>query len=140
MHRLKLQIVSPQRVVLEKEVSSVSAPAVSGEITILPHHTHLFTLLREGLIKIKFDHEEEYFAIGGGYLQTDGEKVIILVSRAFGQNEINEKIIEESRKKAQELLKTAATEKEKQEAISLLRHAIIEDKLLKKVRKRKAIL
>lgn len=140
MHQLRLQIVSPQRVVLEKEVSSVTAPSVLGEITILPKHVNLFTLLKEGLIKIKFDHNEEYFAIGGGYLQTDGEKVIILVSRVFGQKEINEKIIEESLKKAQELLKTAKTEKEKQQAISLLRRAIIEDKLLKKVKKRKAVL
>ena len=137
MHSLKLQIVTPQRIVLEKEVFSVTAPTATGEITILPHHINLFTLLKEGLVKIKFNKEDEYFAIGGGYLQTDGEKVIVLVSRAYGQNEINEKIIEESRKKAQELLKTAQTEKERQEAISLLRRSIIEDKLLRKVKKRR---
>ena len=137
MHSLKLQIVTPQRIVLEKEVFSVTAPTATGEITILPHHINLFTLLKEGLVKIKFNKEEEYFAIGGGYLQTNGEKVIVLVSRAYGQNEINEKIIEESRKKAQELLKTAQTEKERQEAISLLRRSIIEDKLLRKVKKRR---
>lgn len=137
MHSLKLQIVTPQRIVLEKEVFSVTAPTATGEITILPHHINLFTLLKEGLVKIKFNKEDEYFAIGGGYLQTDGEKVIVLVSRAYGQNEINEKIIEESRKKAQELLKTAQTEKEKQEAISLLRRSTIEDKLLRKVKKRR---
>ena len=137
MHSLKLQIVTPQRIVLEKEVFSVTAPTATGEITILPHHINLFTLLKEGLVKIKFNKEEEYYAIGGGYLQTDGEKVIVLVSRAYGQNEINEKIIEESRKKAQELLKTAQTEKEKQEAISLLRRSTIDDKLLRKVKKRR---
>lgn len=137
MHSLKLQIVTPQRIVLEKEVFSVTAPTATGEITILPHHINLFTLLKEGLVKIKFNKEDEYYAIGGGYLQTDGEKVIVLVSRAYGQNEINEKIIEESRKKAQELLKTAQTEKEKQEAISLLRRSTIEDKLLRKVKKRR---
>lgn len=136
MHQLKLQIVSPQRVVLEREVFSVTAPAFSGEITILPRHINLFTLLKEGLLKIKFDKEEEYFAIGGGYLQTDGEKVIVLVSRAYGQTEINEKIIEESRKKAQEILKNAKSEKEKQEALSLMRRSLIEDKLLKKVKRK----
>lgn len=136
MHSLKLQIVIPQKIVLEKEVISVTVPTATGEITILPRHINLFTLLKEGLLKIKFDKEEEYYAIGGGYLQTDGEKVIVLVSRAYGQDEINEKIIEESRKKAKELLKTAQTEKEKLQAVSLLRRAAIEDKLLRKVKKR----
>lgn len=139
MHSLKLQIVGSQRIVLEKEVISVTVPTASGEITILPRHINLFTLLEEGLLKIKFDKEEEYYAIGGGYLQTDGEKVIVLVSRAYGQDEINEKIIEESRQKAQELLKTAQTEKERQEAISLLRRAIIEDKLLRKIKKKQRL-
>ena len=139
MHLLKLKIVTPQRKVLEKEVFSVTVPSATGEITILPRHINLFTLLKEGLVKIKFDKEEEYYAIGGGYLQTDGEKVIILVSRAYGQKEINEKIIEESRRKAQELLRTAQTEKEKKEAISLLRRSIIEDKLLRKVKKKSVI-
>lgn len=139
MHLLKLQIVSPRRIVLEKQVLSVTAPTVDGEITILPRHINLFTLLKEGLVKIKFDNEEEYFAIGGGYLQTDGKKVIILVSRAYKQEEIDEKIIEESLKKAQELLKRSKSEKEKQEAVSLLRRAIIEDKLLQKARKRRRL-
>lgn len=139
MHLLKLQIVGPQRIVLEKEVISVTVPTADGEITILPRHINLFTLLEEGLLKIKFDKEEEYYAIGGGYLQTDGEKVIVLVSRAYGQDEINEKIIEESRQKAQKLLKTAQTERERQEAVLLLRRAIIEDRLLRKVKKRRRL-
>lgn len=137
MTLLDLQIVTPQRIVLEKKVKLVTAPTELGEITILPRHIPLLTLLKEGLIKIKFDDEEEFYAIGGGYLQTDGKKVLILVSRAYGQSEINEKIIEESKKQAEELLKKAVDEKQRQEAISLLRRSIIEDKLLQKIRKKK---
>lgn len=137
MHTLNLQIVTPQRLVLEKTVKSVSAPTELGEITILPRHIPLLTLLKEGIVKIKYENEEEFYAIGGGYLQTDGKKVLILVARAYGQSEINEKIIEESKKQAEELMKKAVNEKEKKEAISLLRKSIIEDKLLQKIKKKK---
>jgi F-type H+-transporting ATPase subunit epsilon len=139
MDKLNLKIISAKKVVLERNINSITAPAVDGEITILPRHANLLTALKEGILKINYLGDEEYYAIGGGYLQTDGENVIVLVSRAYGQNEINEKIVQEVKEKAKKLLETARDEKEKKEALSLMRRSIIEDRLLKKVRKRKSI-
>ncbi len=136
---LLLQIATPHRVVLEKKVKSVTVPTELGEITILARHIPLLTLLNEGILKIKDENnEEEFYAIGRGYLQTNGKKVMILVARAFGQSEINEKIIEESKKKAEELMKRAIDDKLRQEAASLLRRSIIENRLLQKVRKKRS--
>jgi F-type H+-transporting ATPase subunit epsilon len=139
MDKLNLKIISAKKVVLEKNIDSITAPAVDGQITILPHHANLLTLLKEGIMKLRYDSNEEYYAIGGGYLQTDGEEVIVLVSRAYGQDEINEKIVNEVKGKAKKLLETARDEKERKEALSLLRRSTIEDQLLKKVKKRKSI-
>jgi F-type H+-transporting ATPase subunit epsilon len=139
MDKLNLKIISAKKVVLEKNIDSITAPAVDGQITILPHHANLLTLLKEGIMKLRYDSNEEYYAIGGGYLQTDGEEVIVLVSRAYGQDEINEKIVNEVKEKAKKLLETARDEKERKEALSLLRRSTIEDQLLKKVKKRKSI-
>jgi F-type H+-transporting ATPase subunit epsilon len=139
MDKLNLKIISTKRIVFEKEIDSITVPTIDGEITILPNHIDLITLLKEGIVKVKFENDEEYYAIGGGYLQTDGDEVIVLVSRAYGQEEINEKIVNEVKEKAKKLLETARDEKEKKEALSLMRRSIIEDRLLKKVKKRKAI-
>lgn len=139
MAHLNLKIISQKKVVLEKEVDSVTVPAYDGEITILPHHINLISLLNEGIIKIRANNQEEFYAIGGGYLQTDGNEVIVLVSRAYGQDEINEKIINEGKAKAQQLLQTAKDQKEKEEALAQYKRILIQDRLLKKIRKKRPV-
>ncbi len=132
---LHLKIITPKKIVYEKNVESVTAPADDGEITILPNHANLFTLLKEGIIKVKYQENEDYFSIGAGYLQTDGKELVILVSRAYGQDEINEKLINEAMEAAKKLASQAKDEKSRQEALSLMRRAIIDSKLLKKRKK-----
>jgi len=138
MDTLSLKIITPKKVVFEKEVNSVTAPTSDGEITILPHHSNLFSLLKEGVIKIKDNQNEDYFSIGAGYIETDGREVIILVSRAYGQDEIDEQFINQAIEKAKKVLSQAKTEQDRQAALSMMRRAIIDSKLLKK-RKQKSI-
>ena len=38
------------------------------KLRFFPRHTHLFSLLLEGIIKIKTQTDEDLLAIGGGYL------------------------------------------------------------------------
>lgn len=135
MNKLSLKIITPKKIVYEKEVDSVTLPSHDGEITILPKHINLFSLLTEGIIKIKINNDEDYFAIGSGYVETDGKEVIILVSRVYGQDQINEKIINQAIEEAKKLLSQAQDEKSRQEALSLMRRAIIDSKLLKKRKK-----
>ena len=135
---LHLKIITPKKIVFEKEVNSVTVPTADGEITILPHHANLFSLLKEGVIKIKDNQDEDYFSIGAGYIETDGKEVTILVSRAYGQDEIDEQFINQAMEEAKKVLSQAKTEQDRQAALSMMRRAIIDSKLLKK-RKQKSI-
>ncbi|PIQ72494.1 ATP synthase F1 subunit epsilon [Candidatus Roizmanbacteria bacterium CG_4_10_14_0_2_um_filter_36_35] len=132
MSFLHLKIITPKKIVLEEEVFSVTIPTTSGEITVLPKHEKLFSIITEGIIKIKKKDEEDYLSIGGGYLETDGKELNILVSRAYGQNEIDEEMINQATEEAKKILSQPVSEKEKSEAISMMRRAIIDTKLLKK--------
>jgi len=132
---LNLKVITPKKVVLKEEILSITAPAADGEITILPHHRSLFTLLNEGIVKIKKKDTEDYLAIGGGYLQTDGEEVNLLVSRAYGQTEINEKMVEKAIEQAKKIISETKDQKQRIEATALLRRSIIDLKLLKKRRR-----
>lgn len=76
------------------------------------------------------------FSIGGGYIETDGKTLHLLVSRAFGQNELDERDIEEARKKAERLLSESKDESERQQALQTLRRSLIDMKVLKRVRKK----
>src|SRR3989344_258088 len=125
---LHLKIITPQKIALEEDVLSVTAPSAQGEITVLPQHSNLFTLLKEGIVKIKPvyakvpEDKEKYLAIGGGYLETDGEEINILVSRAYGQDEID----------AQKTISLAKDESQRKQAISLLRRSVLNLKLMKR--------
>jgi len=132
MSFLHLKIITPKKIVLEEEVFSVTIPTTSGEITVLPKHEKLFSIITEGIIKIKKKDEEDYLSIGGGYLETDGKELNILVSRAYGQNEIDEEMINQATEEAKKILSQPVSKKEKSEAISMMRRAIIDTKLLKK--------
>lgn len=136
MHDLKLKIITPKGVVWEDTVSSVTIPTADGEITVLPRHTNLFSLLKEGIITIRKEKREDFLAIGGGYLETNGEEVIILVSRAYGQDEIDKQRTEKAITRAKKILEVSKDDQERREAERLLRRSLIEIKLLKKTRKR----
>ena len=126
---LHLKIITPQKIAFEHDVLAVTAPSTQGEITILPHHVNLFTQLTEGIIKIK---PEKYLAIGGGYLETDGEEINILVSRAYGQDEIDSQQTQRAIEDAKKIITGVKDQNERKRASTLLRRSFIDMKLLKK--------
>lgn len=135
---LKLKIITPKKVVLEEEVKSITAPGADGELTILPQHVPLFAMLQEGVVRIETGKDEEsYFSIGGGYVETNGKEINLLVTTAYGQDEIDEKEVEKARAKAERLLKETKDEAERQQALSTLRRSMVDMKLLKKVKRRR---
>jgi len=129
---LHLKIITPKKVVLEQDIKSITVPSAEGEITILPRHQSLFSLLKEGILKIKVGETEDFLAIGGGYLETNGREINILVARAYGQDEIDQKLTEQATEQAKKLLSEAKDNKQLVEATSLLRRSLIDMKLLKR--------
>lgn len=132
MNTIRLKVITPRKVVMDKDVSSVTVPTADGEITILPHHAHLFSLLVEGIIKIKIENNEDDLAIGGGYMETNGKTVTVLVSRAYGQGEIDKNLTDKAIEEAKLILSRSNDEKERAEAMSTLRRSVIDSKLMKR--------
>jgi len=135
MAKLNLKIITPKNIALEKEIDGVTLPSTEGEMTILPRHINLFALLEEGIVHYWNGEESEYLAIGGGYVETNGETVSLLVSRAYGQTSIDEKQTQTALKDAKERMKSAKTEDARKEVSSMLRRSAIDAKLLKKKRR-----
>ncbi len=131
-----LKIITPKAVVLEEEVESVTAPGADGDLTILPRHVRILTLLKEGIITIRRNKsDEDFLAIGAGYLETDGQETHILVSRAYNQSAVDQKLTEEALKKATEAVAKSKDESERIEASLTMRRSMLDLKLLKKRRK-----
>ena len=132
MNSIRLKVITPRKIVIDRQVDSVTVPTAEGEITILPHHAHLFSLLVEGIVKIKSTGNEDDLAIGGGYLETNGETVTVLVSRAYGQNEIDKDLTDKAVEEAKHILSKSTDEKERAEAMTIIRRSVIDSKLMKR--------
>lgn len=103
--KLILEIVTPEKKVLEQEVDQVSLPTQNGEITILPHHIPLVTALVPGELKVKSGEKETFLAVGEGFVQVTGEKVSLMADLAREAATIDERAAEEAKKRAEEALK-----------------------------------
>lgn len=90
---MKLEIISPEAVLLQADVKSVAVPGVNGEFQMLDNHAPIVSILQEGLIKIdgnitinenvkkKFTKNDEgrwTLFINSGTLEMNNNKVIIL--------------------------------------------------------------
>ncbi len=103
---IRFEIVTPERVVLKEEVLQASVPTQSGEITILPDHIPLVSILRPGVIELKRENgDQEVMSVSGGFVEVLKNKVVILADTAEIAVELDEARIEEARAKAEEMKK-----------------------------------
>jgi F-type H+-transporting ATPase subunit epsilon len=87
---LLCEIVTPERIVYTNEVEMIVAPALDGELGILPLHAPMVAALKAGEVRAKYDGDKtEWFAISGGYLQVNEDKVIILADDAVASSQID---------------------------------------------------
>lgn len=107
MNKLKFKIVTPEKVVYEKEIDQVTMPTQAGEITVLPSHVPLLTALKSGELVIKIDGKELAMAVSGGFAEIREYEVIVLTDSAELAHEIDEQRAEEARARAQKLLADA---------------------------------
>lgn len=76
---MKLQIITPERVVLERTVQSVQATGTEGHFEVLPGHEPLVaTLAIDVMTFVNEDGEEHGAAVIGGLLEVRGDEVTVL--------------------------------------------------------------
>ena len=119
MNSLNLKIVTPERTVIDESVEQVTLTTTSGQITILPHHVPLVTVLQPGeLIAIRNSQLEQY-AVSGGFAKIDGESVTVLADTTEHIDEIDEARAEEAKLRAEKAL----VERERQDDVDYTRLA-----------------
>jgi F-type H+-transporting ATPase subunit epsilon len=108
---IKFEIATPERVVLKRQARQILVPTEEGEITILPEHTPLVSILKPGVIEaILEDNSTEIMSVSGGLVEVLKSKVVILADSAERAEELDEELIEEARRKAQESKDKAESE------------------------------
>ena len=77
--KLKLELVTPYRLVLSQEVDEVTAPGTLGEFGVLPGHTPLLTTLKVGELTYRQGHDLFHVAVNWGYVEVENDVVTVLV-------------------------------------------------------------
>jgi F-type H+-transporting ATPase subunit epsilon len=105
MAQIRCEVVTAERTVFDDSVDMVVAPGIQGQLGILPHHAPLMTSLTYGeLIIHREGYEEEYIAIGGGFMEVGPDHVTILADSAERAEEIDLERAEVARQRAEELM------------------------------------
>lgn len=109
--KLQLKIVTPEKLILEEEVESVTVPTTEGEITVLADHIPLIAQLSSGNIIANSNEEEVPMAVVGGFVEVrkDDNKTIVAILADFAEHvkDIGEEEIQKAKLKAEELRKKA---------------------------------
>ena len=104
---IQFEIVTPERIVLEEGVTQVTVPTKDGEITVLPNHIPLVSILVPGVIEVKLPNGDiEVMSVSGGFIEVLKEKVVILADTAERAEEIDLMRAEEARTRAEEMKKS----------------------------------
>lgn len=79
-----LDIITPEKVYLSREVEMATLPASDGEIGIMPHHAPLVSTLQQGTICIYVDgHVVERINVTGGFAEMDAaNRCVVLAEQA----------------------------------------------------------
>lgn len=134
--KLKLEIITPEKVVYSDEVDSITIPTSTGEITVLPKHQNLISQIGTGELKIRSGSKEIPYALTGGFLEVSAEFVSILAEHAIRADEIQVNKAKEAKERAEKLMKEKLNEHELMMAEAEQKKAILELKIAEKQRKR----
>jgi F-type H+-transporting ATPase subunit epsilon len=109
---LKLEIVTPEGVTCSEDVEMVTLPGVEGEMGIFPAHVPLMTQITPGEIIVRKNGEENYLAVGEGFVEITGDRVSIMTDMAARADDIDEARVEEARKRAEARLSEKLSDEE----------------------------
>jgi len=78
---MKVEIITPKGIELEQDAIRIILPTLTGEITVLPHHVSLISVLEAGRIRIVTEKGETEKEIEGGILEVVDNKAVILLKK-----------------------------------------------------------
>ena len=118
--KIKLEVVTPEKYVVDEEVEIVVAPGVIGEFGVLIGHTPFLTTLKTGTVRYTdADGKERFVFVSGGFAEALPDKVTVLAESAERRRDIDVARAKAAQQRAQDRLA-----QEKAEDIDFLRAQI----------------
>ncbi|KKW42492.1 MAG: F0F1 ATP synthase subunit epsilon [Candidatus Magasanikbacteria bacterium GW2011_GWA2_56_11] len=104
--KLQFKLVTPDGIVYDDAIDQVSIPTAAGEITVLPRHIPLVSIISAGELRLKKDGAEIPLVVSGGVLEIrPGSQLYVLADTAERAEHIDMERAEAARARAEELMK-----------------------------------
>jgi F-type H+-transporting ATPase subunit epsilon len=131
---IELQIVTPQRHVLQETVQAIEIPGKEGYLGILPGHAPLITELGIGILAYRKGAETRYLTVVDGYAEVLPDRVIVLAEISERAEEIDVERTRAAQARAQaELAKASAGSEEWQQQRLAVERAVVRMQAVAKV-------
>jgi F-type H+-transporting ATPase subunit epsilon len=122
---LTLEIVTPDRPILQETVDEVEIPGADGYFGVLPGHTPLLASLQVGVLWYRKGDERTYLSIAFGFAEVLPDRVIVLAQICERAEEIDVSRAEAERKRAQDELARAKIDVDMERARASLMKAMV---------------
>ena len=135
---LKLTIITPEKIIVDKDVDEVVAPGWLGEFGVLPGHARFITLLNIGELIYNTGGEEEHLAVNWGFAEINQTRMTVLVETAEFDHDIDFKRALAAKQRAEEEIKKTSMIDAQYEALeAALKRALLRLDLYQKYGKQK---
>ena len=134
---IRVEIVSAEAEVFSGIAEMVIAPAVLGDVGILPRHAQFLSELRPGEVRVKLpEGEEESFYVSGGFLEVQPHLVTVLSDTGLRAKDLDEAKALEAKATAERTLKNRTTKIDYAKAQAELAEAIAQLAAIRRLRKK----
>ena len=76
---MKLEIITPEKIIFSGEVSAITLPGEAGLFTILENHAPIISTLVRGKIMYRTTEKENFLEISGGFVEANDNKINLCV-------------------------------------------------------------
>jgi F-type H+-transporting ATPase subunit epsilon len=104
---IRLEIVTPDRMVLSEDVDIVVATGTEGEFGVLRHHIPFLSTLQEGELRYRQGGAINHMAVSSGFAEVLPDKVTVLAESAEHAREIDIDRAQRAKERAQKRLAEA---------------------------------
>lgn len=105
---IQLQIVTPDKLLVNEQVDEVQIPGSEGYFGVLPGHTPMLASLAVGEMWYRKGQDVTYLSLAYGFCEVLPDRVTILATLAERAEDIDVARAEEAKKRAEERLKNAS--------------------------------
>lgn len=115
--KVSFELVSPERLLVSRDVDMVVVPGGEGDYGVLPGHAPLITTVRPGVIEIYDGGKvDERIFVSGGFAEVEPERCTVLAEEAVRVTEIDAAATEQALRDANDDLRDSGNAELKAEA------------------------